>query len=469
MPLPQQLTAENIEKQLQSLLPHLKTLSSDDDRQHYGKDWTNFYPPAPSVIVFPRSTDDVKKIVLWANEQEIALVPSGGRTGLSGGACATDHEIVVSFDAMNRIHSFDPIEQTCVCEAGVITQTLQEFAQEKDFYYPVDFASVGSSQIGGNLGTNAGGIKVIRYGMTRDWVLGLTVVTGKGDVLHINQGLIKNATGYDLKNLFIGSEGTLGFIVEATIKLAKPPRDLVVMVLGLSELVSIYPVLKTFRGGLDLTAFEFFSDKAMKHVLKDENLSAPFDSPASFYAVIEFDQQNAQELETAISLFESCVENDWVIDGVISQSQEQYQKLWALRENISESIAPYKPYKNDIAVTISHVKAFLDEVDALVNQQYPEWEVIWFGHIGDGNLHLNILKPENLSIEDFTQRCGDVSQQIFKVVQKYRGSISAEHGVGLLKKDYLSYSRSPEEIEYMRAIKKVFDPKGILNPGKIFD
>ena len=199
----------------------------------------------------------------WANERLVALVPSGGRTGLSAAAVAANGEVVVSFDYMNRILDLNLTDRTAVCQPGVITRQLQTTAEENGLYYPVDFASSGSSQIGGNIGTNAGGIKVIRYGMTRNWVAGLKVVTGKGDLLELNKDLIKNATGYDLRQLFIGAEGTLGFVVEATMRLDRAPRNLTAMVLGTTDFNSIMPVLHAFHGKLDLTAFEFFSDKSL--------------------------------------------------------------------------------------------------------------------------------------------------------------------------------------------------------------
>ena len=191
--------------------------------------------------------------------------------------------------------------------------------------------------------------------------------------------------------------------------------------------------------------------------------------PAAYYALLEFEQLTEQTPELAMELFEHCVEQGWVLDGVVSQSTAQLQNLWRLREDISEVTARWTPYKNDISVKTSKMPDFLREVDALVNQQYPDFEIVWFGHIGDGNLHLNILKPDDLPMEEFQQRCGEVSTQVFEIVQRFEGSVSAEHGVGLLKKAYLSYSRSSEEMVLMKQIKAIFDPNGIMNPGKIFD
>lgn len=454
--------------ELKSLVEPGKVLTDTDSLQAYGKDWTRQYAPAPSAIVFPKTTEQVQAIVLWANRHKVALVPSGGRTGLSGAAVAMNGEVVVSFDYMNQILELNVTDRTVRCQPGLVTKQLQNFAEENGLYYPVDFASSGSSQIGGNIGTNAGGIKVIRYGMTRNWVSGLKVVTGKGDILELNKDLIKNATGYDLRQLFIGGEGTLGFIVEATMRLDRAPKNLTCMVLGTPDFDSIMPVLHAFHAKLDLTAFEFFSDKGLARIMARGDVPEPFTTKTLFYALLEFEASNEDIANQALETFEYCVEQGWVIDGVMSQSKQQLQNLWKLREYLSETISHWTPYKNDISVTVSKVPAFLNEIDAIVSEHYPDFEVVWYGHIGDGNLHLNILKPEGLPKEEFFAKCATVNKWVFEIVEKYHGSISAEHGVGLVKRDYLEYSRSAVEIEYMKAVKAVFDPNGIMNPGKIF-
>ena len=446
-----------------------KVLTDPSDLATYGTDWTRIYTPNPVAIVLPKTTEHVQALVQFANQNKVALVPSGGRTGLSAGAVAANGEVVVAFDNMNQILDFNASDRTVRCQAGVITEQLQNFAEENGLYYPVDFASAGSSQLGGNLSTNAGGIKVIRYGMSRDWVAGLKVVTGKGDVLDLNKDLEKNNTGYDLRHLFIGAEGTLGFITEATMKLSRQPDNLTVLVLGLNDLGSTMDVLNTFRSKLDLTAYEFFSHQAMNHVLAHGQVKAPFDTEAPYYALLEFEAVSDQVMEQAMELFEQCMENGWVLDGVISQSETQAQNLWQLRERISESIAPRIPYKNDISVVVSRVPGFLEEINQVVSDHYPDFEIIWFGHIGDGNLHLNILKPEDMAKEDFFEKCQQVNKWVFEIVERYQGSVSAEHGVGMTKKAYLQYTRSEAEIAYLRGIKQVFDPNSIINPGKIFD
>ena len=439
------------------------------DLQTYGTDWTKQFPVAPSVIVMPKAVAEVQAVVKLANEAPFKLVPSGGRTGLSGGAVATDGEVVLVLDRMNQILDFNAADRQVTCEAGVVTEQLQQFAESKGLFYPVDFASSGSSQLGGNVATNAGGIKVIRYGMTRSWVTGMKVVTGRGDLLDLNRGLTKNATGYDFRHLFIGSEGTLGIVVELTMALSAPPQDPAVLILGVEDMTQTMPVLEVFQNKLSLTAFEFFSEQALRHVIAGKNLARPFETASNFYALLEFEQRGEEDLEDAMALFEHCLQQGWILDGTISQSLTQAESLWRLREDISESIAQFTPYKNDIAVRVSAMPQFLKDVDSLVREKYPEFEIIWFGHIGDGNVHLNILKPENLDAQAFFEQCGSVSNQVFSLVQQYGGSISAEHGVGLLKKPYLNYSRDPQEIEYMRLIKQAFDPNDVLNPGKVFD
>ncbi len=463
---------------LQTLLTSLTNTHGFDDSQiktdsesleHWGKDWTKHFAPAPSAVVFPRSTEQVQSVIKLANEHNIVVTPSGGRTGLSAGAVASNGEIVISLDKMNKIGEFYPADRMVEIEAGVITEQLQQFAEDKGLYYPVDFASAGSSQIGGNIGTNAGGIKVIRYGMTRNWVLGLTVVTGKGDILQLNRGMIKNATGYDLRHLFIGAEGTLGIVTKAQMKLERAPQDLTVMVFGMDEFEHVMNVLSAFQSQLDLTAFEFFDDVAIDKLMATGHVQEPFEARTKYYALLEFEAPYESIMDKAMAMFEQCMDNGWIVDGVMSQSLSQAAELWKLREYISETISVFTPYKNDVSVLISYVPEFIKDIEQVVNTNYPDFEICWFGHIGDGNLHLNILKPENLSKDEFFEKCQSVNDLVFQTVQKYGGSVSAEHGVGMTKKPYLNYSRSETEIEYLKELKKVFDPNGIMNRGKIFD
>lgn len=436
----------------------------------YGKDWTTYFDIRCQAVVFPKSHEDVVEIVRWANEHKTALVPSGGRTGLSGGAVATQNEVVVSFEKFNKIKTFDPLENTIVCDPGVITEEIQQWAEKHDLLYPVDFAARGSSHIGGNIATNAGGIKVLRYGLTRDWVTSLKVVTGAGQTLVLNKSLVKNATGYDLRHLFIGSEGTLGFITESTIQLTHKAKKLQVILLACESLDKVMNVFAHFNSKLVLTAFEMFSDIALKKVLEQKHLTAPFETDYPFYITCEIELSGSDADEALLGeVLEKAFENEYVVDGVIAQSDTQAKTFWRYREDISESLSIYSPYKNDIAVRVSKVSPFVKELDQIILSSYPDWVVVWFGHIGDGNLHLNILRPEGMTKENFVAECQKVDKKIFECIKKFEGSISAEHGVGLTKKPFLNYSRSNEEIEIFKSIKKIFDPNNIINPGKVFD
>jgi len=447
-----------------------RALRTDSDAlEQYGRDWTRAHEPAPGAVVLPATVDEVQAVVRWARGRGVPIVPSGGRSGLSAGAVAAQGELVLALDRLNAIEDFDSTDRTVRCGAGVIKAQLQAFAQEHGLFYPVDFASSGSSQIGGNIATNAGGIKVIRYGMTRDWVAGLKVVTGTGELLDLNRGLIKNNAGYDFRHLMIGSEGTLGIIVEALIRLQAPPGERAVMVLGTPDMAAVMRVLDAFRDEVTLEAFEFFSEQALTKVVDHQGHARPFATTSAYYALLEFEAADEDTQAAALACFERCVEAGWVEDGVMSQSLSQAEALWRLREDISETIARWTPYKNDISTTVSRVPALLDEVEAVVTANYPDFEIIWFGHIGDGNVHLNVLKPEAMPMEEFQSRCGVVSEGVFEAVARHGGSISAEHGVGLLKKPYLRYSRSEAEIALMAQIKRVFDPDGIMNPGKLLD
>jgi FAD/FMN-containing dehydrogenase len=436
--------------------------TAPQDREHYGKDWSRFRDPAPAAIAFPESIEQLAAIVRWANSHSAHLVISGGRTGLSGGATAADGEIVLSMERMRSVMDFDPADRTLRVQAGITTLGAQEAARNHGLFYPVDFASRGSSQIGGNIATNAGGIKVLRYGLTRDWVAGLKVVTGTGEVLDLNRGLVKNATGYDFRHLFIGSEGTLGIIAEATLRLTDIPAPQQVMVLGMRRMDALMQAYALLRERLKLSAFEFFTDIALRHVLGAGG-KRPFDSEAPFYLLAEFDEDEG----AALASFELLANDGLVVDGVIAHSLAQNAELWRLREGITESVARHCPYKNDIAVRVSHVPAFLERMQDLFEREYPRFEVLWFGHLGDGNLHVSILQPADMESEAFEVECGRVTRQLGGVLQEFGGSVSAEHGVGTLKKPYLHYTRTEAEIQLMRQVKRIFDPAGILNPGKL--
>lgn len=447
-------------------MPALAVRDDDDARGHYGHDWARRFPSRPTAVAFPKNIEEVRQLVLLANRHSWALVPSGGRTGLSGGAAATEGELVVSLERMRAIHEINPLSRIARVQAGVVTAQLAEAAREEQLCFPIDFASSGSSTLGGNAATNAGGVRVLRYGSFRDWVVGLTAVTGAGDLIRLRHGLVKDATGYDLRHLLIGSEGTLALICELELLLTDPPPERQVLLLALPGLGALGPVLQRLRAQLELHAFEFFDARAMTMVCAALDRGSPFDEAYPMYALVDFPEQ---QRDVGIGVVETLFEEALAVDGVVAESQAQAKDLWSLREEISASLAARKPYKNDISVRIDQVEKVLHELASLTTQRYADFETTSFGHLGDGNIHFNVLAPETMADEEFAQRCAALSEELFALIARFQGSISAEHGVGLLKKPYLHYSRSDTEIDLMRNIKRAFDPNGILNPGKIFD
>ena len=439
--------------------------SDPSDLETYGRDWTKVYPPRPSLICRPRTTDEVARLLRHCNANKIPVVPSGGRTGLAGGAMATNGELVLSLERMRRMDAIDTLGQTVRIQAGAITEAVHQHCATQGLFWPVDFASKGSSQAGGNIATNAGGVRVIRYGLTRQWVLGLQVVLASGEVLELNGALEKNNTGIDLRQLFIGSEGILGVITEATLKLTRLPAKVEVLLLALPSLESVLKLFERARSGpFTVMAYEFFTDKCLARVTKHRKLKAPFEAPSSHYVLLEVEQVDGALDDWLQSLFDAGL----VTDGTLAQNAEQQKELWTYREAISESLsATGLPHKNDIALPISRLHAFCGGLETLLAQRYADWELCLFGHIGDGNLHVNIMKPDAMDKGTFFARTHDVDGAMFNLVRSHLGSVSAEHGIGLLKKDWLGHTRSPAEIAIMKALKAVLDPNGILNPGKV--
>lgn len=432
----------------------------------YGKDCTKVFTPSPGAVALPRSTEEVARLLALCVKHRVAVVPSGGRTGLAGGAVALAGEVVLSLQRMRRMDAVDVLGETVRVQAGAVTEAVHQHCAGHGLTWPVDFASKGSSHVGGNIATNAGGVKVIRYGLTRQWVLGLQVVLASGEVLELNGALEKNNTGLDLRQLFIGSEGILGVITEATLKLTRVPRALQVMLFAVQDLDAVLTLFKAARRGpFQLMAYEFFTDVCYQRLARHRKLKLPFAEAASHYVLVEVENFAAESLEAwTASLFE----NELVLDGVVASTTAQGHELWTLREGISESLsATGMPHKNDIALPITQLTEFCSELDAFFAAHYPGWEICLFGHIGDGNLHLNVMKPDAMSKEDFLRQTHAADDDIFALVRKYNGSISAEHGIGLLKRDYLHYSRKPEEIALIKALKKTLDPHNILNPGKV--
>lgn len=441
--------------------------SSDPaDLATYGRDWTKVFTPAPSLLVRPRTTDEVSRFLTLASAHNVAVVPSGGRTGLAGGAVAKNQEVVLSLERMRTIHPIDTLALTVRVEAGAITEAVHLAAADLGLTWPVDFASKGSSQVGGNIATNAGGVRVIRYGLTRQWVLGLTVVTMSGEVMELNGSLEKNNTGVDLRQLFIGSEGILGVITEATLKLARLPEHVDVFLFGLDSLQAVLTLFEeTRRGPFTIMAYEFFTAACSARLEKHRNVRPPFEQKYSHYVLLEVENAKPGALDPWLA---SLFERSLVLDGTLAADVSQQKSLWTLREGISESLsATGLPHKNDIALPISQLKPFCESLEALLAKQYAEWELCLFGHIGDGNLHVNIMKPDALSKDEFLGRTHEVDRDMFALVREFNGSVSAEHGIGLLKREWLGHTRSAHEIQLMRHLKAALDPKNLLNPGKV--
>ncbi len=371
---------------------------------------------------------------------------------------------------MRKLGPVDAIGRSVRVEAGAVTKAVHAHVEPDDLTWPVDFASSGSSQIGGNIATNAGGIRVVRYGTTRHWVLGLEVVTVSGELLQLNGALEKNNTGFDLRQLFIGSEGTLGVITAATLKLERPPRETRVALFGVETLQRALELYRSVRQaeGPVLLAFEFLSDACRRVVEEEGAATSPFSDDHPAYVLVELEAPAGWSSVDA--WMEQVVADGLVRDGVLAESAARSRELWALRESISESLARAGLlHKNDVSIPVAGLPSFVGELQATLAARYPEFGVYLFGHVGDGNVHINVMKPEDLEAEAFFEACHGTDEVLFELVRRHGGSISAEHGIGLLKKPFLRFSRAPAELVAFRNIKRAFDPNLRLNPGKIFD
>lgn len=460
-------------------------VTEGSDLAYYGTDrCQGDWPIAPAFVALPRTVEQVQAVVRACAAHGAAIVPSGGRTGLAGAASATRGEVVLSLERMSRILEVDPAARTLRCEAGAIIEAVHQAAAAHGLVYPVDWAAKGSAQVGGSISTNAGGVKVLRYGLTRDWVLGLRVVVASGECLRLGGALVKNNTGYDLRQLFIGAEGTLGIVVEATLRLTAPPPGVVVALCAVPDEGRVLELFaRVQRAGLVLQAFECFDAGCLRHVLAHRGSSkegagvGPFDPPSPQHALIEVEvpQAGAQDREAAREATQDALaeclaaaqEDGTITDAVLAQSAQQARELWALREDTSESMHRHRPHKSDVAVPVAVLPRFLAEWKALVARELPGVEAVVFGHIGDGNLHLNILRAPGEDPAAFVARCKAFDAKSYALVAEHEGSVSAEHGIGLLKREYLHFSRSPGELQMMRAIKQALDPQGIFNPGKV--
>ncbi len=463
------LSVDEIRSQLETVIVKDRIAIDDQSRVRYGIDWTRVVQPNPSAIVFPTSIEEVVNLVNWARAAGVPLVPSGGRTGLAGGAVAAYGEVVVSFEKMVRIHDLDHDQQTIHCEAGATLQTVQERVAGKQLYLPIDLASRASCQIGGAVATNAGGLRAFRYGTMRQWVVGLKAVTGKGELLDLDRSLKKDVAGYDLKQVLIGSEGTLGLITHATLALTELPGPTRVVMLGTPTIGAAIDLFSTFRNvQRGLTAVEIFSASVLPFVGGKKSMPEPLAGNSPFYLLLECEAANEEQNARIFEAFEVGTHAGWIQEAVISDSPARAEALWQYREKIASAIAKTLPHKYDLSLMRALWPKFMEEVAAIFQRQLTNIEVVWFGHLGDGNLHVNLLKPPQMELAHFFQMCRAVDPKVFSLVQSFRGSVSGEHGIGLFRRSYLPFCRSVEEIQLMRRVKKSFDPEGILNPGKIF-
>ena len=454
-----------------SIVGDTGVLTEAQDLKTWGTDWTKVFEPKPLCIVLPATTAEVRKVMAYCWDNELAVTPSGGRTGLCAGAVASRGEVVISLSRMGKILDVDATGLTITAEAGVTTQALQDAAKDVGLFFPLDLAAKGSCQIGGNIATNAGGVKLIKYGGTREQVLGLEVVLANGDVLDMNVALRKNNSGYDLKHLFIGSEGTLGIVTKAVMRLMPKPRNLQVAIMACDSFSKIPQILnQASLAGASITAFEFFTQVAHRIVLQHlPGARTPFQDMSPFYVLLEIEQPGAEpEMET---LLERLFAAGLINDASIAANSMQFKEFWGLRENITESLAAHgQVRKNDISLAIDKLDGFVRSLEALLAAKNPkDMDLVLFGHIGDGNLHINYVSPKSRDSKDFHAAARVIEEDIFKLLAEFKGSISAEHGIGLTKKKDLHFTRSAEEIAWMKKTKKMWDAKGILNPGKIFD
>jgi len=438
-------------------------------------DWRGKWTGTALAVVQPDSPLDVASVMRWCHERRIPVVPQGGNTGLSGGATpdASGRSVVLSLSRLKSVRSVDLQNNTITVDAGVTLLALQEAAQAQGRMFPLSLAAEGSCTIGGNLASNAGGVQVLRYGNARELCLGLEVVTAEGELWNGLRGLRKDNTGYDLRDLYIGSEGTLGIITGATLKLFPQPRSQVVACVAVPAPAQAVELL-TFaqaRLGTTLTAFELMSDTCLQLVEKHVPGSRiPFAERSPWYVLMELSGEldDVQATSSMESLLEAAFEQSLITDAALSSSLSQLQALWALRENISEAQgAEGKAIKHDISLPASRIAEFIESTDAAILAQSGIVRLVVFGHLGDGNLHYNLSPAEGASSADFLALEPAMNRLVHDAVHARGGSISAEHGLGLLRRDESARYKSPVELDLMRRIKAALDPRGLLNPGKL--
>jgi D-lactate dehydrogenase (cytochrome) len=424
------------------------------------------------LVLRPGSVTEVAQILRLANETSTAIVPQGGNTGLVGGQTPQHDEVVLSLNRLDRVREVDPVSNTMTCEAGVTLSRAREAAAAADRLYPQVLPSEGTCTIGGNLSTNAGGTAALAYGIARSHALGLEVVLADGRVLNNLNKLKKDNTGYDLNNLFIGAEGTLGVITAAVLRLIPRPRSMETAFLGVPSPEAALDLLglATERSAGEVTSFELMLRAGIELVLKyGAGCRDPLPQPHPWYVLIELSSQARSGLRGVLEeILAEGLERGLVIDATIAGSLEQGKMFWRIREMFGEvQRHAGGSIKHDISVPVAAVPAFLREADAAVGRLIPAARPLPFGHLGDGNIHYNVMQPAGADKNAFLARWDEVNAAVFQVVAKFGGSISAEHGVGVLKRDMLPKVKDPVALELMRTLKHTLDPKGILNPGKV--
>lgn len=438
-------------------------------------DWRGRYTGEALAVVFPTSTEEVAAVVRACAQASVAIVPQGGNTGLCGGATPLTggRSVVVNLSRMNRIRARDAMNNTLVVEAGCTLAAVQNEAAQADRLFPLSLASEGSCEIGGNLSTNAGGVQVLRYGNLRDMVLGIEVVLPDGRVWDGLRALRKDNTGYDLKQLFIGAEGTLGIVTAVVLKLFPRPRAQATAWVSVDTPdhgVALLSALQS-RCGDRVTAFEIIGASALELVLKHFPAArAPLAARSPWSVLIELSDTAADAAVGTLleSALEAAFDDGVAQDAVVATSIAQAKALWALRENISEAQRlEGVSIKHDVSVPVSSIPAFLDRAGDALLSRWPETRVVAFGHIGDGNLHYNLSKADVIENQQFIDSTPAINRVVHDLVHELGGSISAEHGLGQLKRDEIVRYRSEVELDMMRALKNAFDPHKRMNPGKL--
>ncbi|MFZ0572388.1 MAG: FAD-binding oxidoreductase [Rhodomicrobium sp.] len=450
-------------------------LTDPADIQPYCQEWRDKYFGRTPMVLRPASAGEVSAILKLAHEERIAIVPQGGNTGLVGGQIPfeTGTEIVLSLDRMKAIRAVDVAGNTLTAEAGATLKAVQDAAAAQNRLFPLSLAAEGTCQIGGNIATNAGGIHVLRYGNMRELVLGIEAVFPGGEIWNGLRSLRKDNTGYDLKSLLIGSEGTLGVITAASLKLFPRPAEVATVFAGCASLDAVAQLFsRAFESaGALLTAFELIPRIAVEFLTERmPPIRDPLEAPHPWYVLLEVSSPVADGLaeRAAMALLEDALEKDLVADAAVAASEGQARDFWCLRENISE-IQKHEggSIKHDVSVPVSAVPAFIGEADAAIERLVPGARPVPFGHYGDGNIHYNISQPVGADKAAYLARWEEVSDAVHAIVLRFGGSISAEHGIGRMKARELERLKQPVELALMRRVKAAFDPRGILNPGKL--